>query len=262
MKRIVFALGLLAAPSMNLAVPDAGEIIKQSVTANQRNLAVASDFDHSERVLSRDGTRTYSVTMLLGSPYERLTAINDEMLSDDDKRRELQKLDAARMEREHETPEERTHRLEGHEKERRRNRRLLDELPQAFDFAVEGEQTVGKFDAYVLRATPRHDYQPPILEAEVLKGMEGRFWIDRQSFQWIKVEVAVTRPVTIQGFLAKLEPGTQFALEQQPVATDVWQPTHLSMRTRGRILFVFKQRTQIDTTFFDYQRVERPAQSH
>jgi hypothetical protein len=252
---------LLAAPSINLAVPDVGDMIRQSVAANQRNLATAADFDHRERVLSHDGTRTYTVTMMLGTPYRRLTAINDQQLSDDERQREQQKQDAARAERERETPDERARRLDKNEKDRRRNRQLLDQLPQAFDFALEGEQRVGNFDAYVLRATPRRDFQPSSLEATVLTGMEGRFWLERQSFQWIKVEAAVTRPVTIQSFLAKMEPGTQFTLEQQPAAPGVWLPARFTMRTRGRILLLFKQRTQIDTTFFDYQRAERLAHS-
>jgi hypothetical protein len=257
MKRILLALALLAAPTVNVATPDVSEIVRQSVAANHRNLAASTDFDHCERVLTRDGNKTYAVTMMLGTPYQRLTEINGQPLPADERQREQQKQDAARITRERETQDERTTRLEKHEKDQRRNRLLLDQLPQAFDFTIEGEQTIGRFDAYVLHATPRRDYQPPTLEAQVLTGMEGRFWIERNSYQWIKAEAAVVRPVSIASFLARVEPGTQFTLEQSPVASDVWMPARFSMRTRGRILFLLKQRTQIDATYYDYRRVER-----
>jgi hypothetical protein len=260
MKRTLVAVALLAAPAANLAMPDVSEIIRQSVAANHRNLGAAADFDHCERVITRDGTKTYMVTMMLGTPYQRLTEINGQPLSNDERDREQQKQDAARIERERETADARATRLAKHEKESRRNRQLLDQLPQAFDFTFEGEQMVGRFDAFVLRATPRRDYQPPTLEAQVLTGMEGRFWIERTSFQWIKAEAAVVRPVSIASFLARVDPGTQFTLEQSPVASQVWMPAHFSMRTRGRVLFLLKQRTQIDATYYDYRPVNRPVQ--
>jgi hypothetical protein len=91
--------------------------------------------------------------------------------------------------------------------------------------------------------------------------MEGRLWIDQQSFHWIKAEATVTRAVSIAGFLAKVDPGTQFLLEQRPVASDVWLPIHFSMRTRARILLLLRQRSQVDETYFDYRRAERPGQT-
>jgi hypothetical protein len=261
MKRILVALALLAAPSANMATPDVSEILRQSVAANHRNLLAAADYDHCERVLTRDGTKTYDVTMVLGTPYQRLTEINGRPLSDGEQQREQQKLDAARAARERESADERATRLGKDDKDRRRNRLLLDQLPEAFTFTLEGEQKIGRFDAYVLRATPRRDYQPPTLEAQVLTGMEGRFWIERNSFQWIKAEAAVVRPVSIASFLARVDPGTQFTLEQTPVSPDVWMPAHFSMRTRGRLLLLLKQRTQMDATYYDYRRAERFART-
>jgi hypothetical protein len=41
----------------------------------------------------------------------------------------------------------------------------------------------------------------------VLTGMEGKLWIDEKTFQWVKVEATVIRPVSIEGFLAEVEPG-------------------------------------------------------
>lgn len=257
MKRILIALALLAPPSTGGTLSDPADIMRRSVDANHSDLAAAAEFDHFERHQTPDGSKTYAVTMMNGSPYQCLVAVNDQPLSNDDRRREEQKKEAARVAREREDPDERARRLAKYDRERRRNRVLLDQVTQAFDFSREGDQTVDGVDAYVVRATPRQNYQPPSLEAEVLTGVESRFWIERSSFHWIKVEATVIRPVSIVAFLARVEPGTQLTLEQTQVSPGVWFPKRFLMRTRARLLLMFKQRTQLDATYFGYQRIER-----
>ncbi|MFZ0537399.1 MAG: hypothetical protein WAM47_11070, partial [Candidatus Sulfotelmatobacter sp.] len=95
------------------------------------------------------------------------------------------------------------------------------------------------------------DYRPPNMETEALTGMEGKLWIDRASFQWVKVEAQVMHPVSIAGFLAQVEPGTHFELEKQPVAPDIWLPRHFAMKAHAKILFVIPHRDQEDDTYFD-----------
>jgi len=67
--------------------------------------------------------------------------------------------------------------------------------------------------------------------------MQGTFWIDRDSFQWVKVEADVVHPVVIGGFLARVEPGTHFELEKAPVADGVCLPTHFAIKSRAKLLF-------------------------
>ncbi len=96
----------------------------------------------------------------------------------------------------------------------------------AFDFKLLGETRLNGDDVYALQATPRPGYHPPNMETQVLTGMQGELWIDKDIFQWVKVEAQVTHPLSIEGFLAKVEPGTHFELEKAPVARGVWLPTH------------------------------------
>src|SRR6185312_15629260 len=78
------------------------------------------------------------------------------------------------------------------------------------------KQPFASREAYVLRATPRRGYVPPTLEARALTGMQGTLWIDTETFQWMKVTADVTHPVSIEGVLAQVEPGTSFTLENVP----------------------------------------------
>ncbi len=256
------ATGVLAVAAATAVVParstvlDVDQIIQKSVAVTHKNWAVATQFDHCERQVTSAGAKTYAVTMILGSPYYRLTAVDDKPLSDDDRQRQQDDEDAARVARAAETSDERARRVEQYERQARRNRLLLEQLPYAFDFSAEGTQAAEGSDAFVIRAMPKPAYRPPNSAAEVLTGMEGRLWIQQQSFQWIKVEATVVHSVSIEAFLARVEPGTRFSLAQRPVTPAIWMPTQFSMRTRARILFFLRQRTDVDETYFDYRRIE------
>jgi hypothetical protein len=68
----------------------------------------------------------------------------------------------------------------------------------------------------------------------------------------------VIRPVSIEGFLAQVQPGTEFEIEKAPVGQGIWQITHFAMHSKAKILHVFNHASAEDDTFFDFKRV--PAQ--
>jgi hypothetical protein len=258
---IFFSLGL-AAPC---AAQSAQTIIQRSTEANRADWKATPNYDFRELDRGPGGhTRTHEVTMILGSPYERLIGVDGKPLSPQQKAGEERKLQEAIQARQHESAEERAKRIASYEKSRSRNHLLIDQLTLAFDFELLGEQQLGPYNVYVLKATPRPGYKPPNREAEVLTGMQGELWIDEKTFQWVKVEAQVIHPVSIEGFLATVERGTRFELEKMPVANDIWLPKHFSMRARAKILFFFSHNQQEDQTYFDYRLRNRDqeAQPH
>jgi len=80
-------------------------------------------------------------------------------------------------------------------------------------------------------------------------------WIDQKTNEWVKVTAQVIRPVSIAGFLAEVEPGTQFELDRAPVTGGVWQPTHYWMRSKAKVLYMFNHASSDDETYFDYHLV-------
>jgi hypothetical protein len=130
----------------------------------------------------------------------------------------------------------------------------MGELVKAFDFKLLGEQKVDGRSVYVLQATPRRGYHPPTMETQVLTGMQGKLWIDKDTFQWVKVEAEVIHPVSIEGFLAKVERGTHFELEKAPVEDDVWLPKHFAMTSRAKVLFLFHHRGQEEESYSNYHK--------
>jgi hypothetical protein len=254
--------------SLGLAAPAAAQydpqtIIQRSTEANRADWKATPNYDFRETDRGPGGhTRTYEVTMILGSPYERLIGVDGKPLLPQQKAGEEQKLEATIQERERESAEERAERVASYEKNRSRNHVLMDQLTLAFDFKLLGEQQLGPYKVYVLKATRRPGYKPPNREAEVLTGMQGELWIDEKTFQWVKVEAQVVHPVSIEGFLATVERGTRFELEKMPVADGIWLPEHFSMRARAKILFFFSHNQQEDETFSDYRLRNQKEEAH
>jgi hypothetical protein len=60
------------------------------------------------------------------------------------------------------------------------------------------------------------------METKVLTGLKGKLWIDESSFRWVKVQAEAVKPVSIVGFLARVEPGTQFELRERPINAENW----------------------------------------
>jgi hypothetical protein len=84
--------------------------------------------------------------------------------------------------------------------------------------------------------------------------MEGKLWIDEKTFQWVKVEARVIRPVSIGAFLAQVEPGTHFELQKMPVAENIWLPKHFAMKSQAKVLFFFTRKSQADETYYGYHK--------
>ncbi len=236
------------------AEPDPQAIIAKSVKENQIDFQAGSDFSYKQRDRTPSGSKTYQVTMIDGSPYQRLIAINDKPLSKEAAEKELTKEEAERSHRKAESSEERQKRVGKYEKDRHRDNAMIEQLTKAFTFRLMGERNLDSFRVYLLRATPRPGYKPPNLETQVLPGMQGQLWIDQASYQWVKVTARVIHPVSIEGFLAQVEPGTQFELEKMPVGNGIWQPKHFAMKSQAKVLFMFNRNSQADETYFDYQR--------
>lgn len=250
------AILLVWLPSVGAAQQlDAKTIIQRSVQANEVDWKANPEFNWTERDLQPGGgTKTFQEFMIFGSPYGRLIAVNGKPLSQSEQQKEQQKLDAEIAKRRRETPEERRERVADFEKQRERDHVMMEQLTKAFDFKLLRQEKFESYDVYVLSATPNPQYQPPNMKAQALKGMQGKLWIDKASFQWVKVEAEVMHPVSIEGFLAKVLPGTRFELEKMPVAPGVWLPKHFASKSHARVLYFFSHKDRDDESYWNYRK--------
>jgi hypothetical protein len=240
------------------------DLIKKSVVANDSDWKALPAYTHEERDV--DGkvdagghvhnkeAKTYRVMMMAGSPYNEVIAINGEPLDPERKAQERNKLIAERDKRASETPAARASRIEKYKKERAEEHLLMQQMVVAFRFHMAGEESIDGHDCYVLDATPNPDYKPPVSKARVLTGMKGRLWIDKKSYHWVRVHAQVVTPVEFALFIAKVRPGTEFELNQEPVDGQIWLPSHFSESVNARVLGFYDIRTRHDEYYSNYQR--------
>jgi len=240
----------LAAISAYCEDLDVDTIIQRSVEANQADWKAAPEYECLDtQAADKKPSKTYDGLMILGSPYRRLVAVDGKLLSPVDEERQEQQLRGVIAQRNRESKQERERRIANYEHDRKRDHLLMEQLTEAFDFKLLGKQMLDSREVYVLVATPRPGYSPPNAETKVLTGMHGKLWIDTKELQWVKVEAEAIRPVSIEGFLARVEPGTQFELEKAPVAPGVWLVKHFAMRSRAKFLFLFPVQMQGDDSY-------------
>jgi hypothetical protein len=250
----IFVTGCWAATA-----PDrAREIAERSLANTNADWAAAPHYSFTEHdVITKAGRRTnktYKVTMIDGSPYYRLIAVNGEPLSPQQAAVEERKLRSEIQRRQQESPAARQRRVAEYRRERRQDHELMAQMVKAFRFRLEGEETVNGRRCFVLNATPRPGYQPINRDTRVLTGMRGKMWVDTEQYQWVRVHAEVFRPVTFGLFIAHVQPGTQFTLEQAPVQGNIWQPSYFSTRVKASILFWSRNSTD-DETYSGYRYI-------
>jgi hypothetical protein len=257
-----FGVGVLAfAAGHDTSSPSVAEIVRRSVITNTNDWKsqpqfAFQEFDLKSKVDSSGSvhpqqSKSYEVLMIEGSPYNRLVGINNEPLSPAQAAQENAKLERETLQRQHETPEERRARIAKYQNGRAEEHLLMQQMTEAFEFKLVGEETLEGAECYVLDAVPRPDYQPPVERARVLTGMRGRLWIDKSEYHWVKVQAEVISPVEFGLFLAQVKPGTKFELDQAPVG-NVWLPKCFTESVNASVLGLYGYRTKEEEHFSDY----------
>jgi hypothetical protein len=251
---VLLAGALLALPASYRAqdTSAAHVIIHRSVQANNADWKAQPDYSFRRSDVQGSLRQTFEVTMLEGSPYERLLALDDRPLGPDRERQEQAKLERETRERQGETPRQRQARIAKYESGRTDENVLMRQMVSAFTFHLAGQEQIAGFDCYVLKATPNPAYRPPVEKARALTGMQGVMWIDKVHYHWVKIQAEVTKPVVFRFFLARVKPGTRFELEQTPVS-GVWLPKKFIQAVNASVLGFYGIQSRDETYWSDYR---------
>ena len=238
-------------------VLDARQIVSQSLVAAElswqaRNEYIYMERDEDRRLDSAGQVQSQNVdvtkmTLVNGIRFEELMEHNGQLPSADDQKKrdvEIEKL-------KHETTAERAERL----RKDQDNRSFLHVLLEAFDFRLVGEETVDGRPAYVLEATPHPGYHASGKYGKLLSRVQGKLWVDKQDFGWVKVDGEVTQSFSMGLFVARVQRGSHILLEQICLGDAVWVPKRLEVRASAKILFLKSLELEKILTYSDY----RPA---
>lgn len=252
--------------------PPVAQIVRRSLVVNNSDWQAQPEYGFREQDLKSkiegggqahlEESKTYEVSMVEGSPYNRLIAINNEPLSKTQEEAEQAKLEHETQLRQRQSASDKKARISKYQNERKEEHLLMQQMTEAFTFTLAGKQRVEGVDCYVLDATPNPTYRPPVEKARVLTGMKGRLWIDATHYHWARVQAEVISPVEFGLFIAKVKPGTRFELEQAPVG-NVWLPKFFAESVNATVLGFYGMRTKQEEHYSDYHeqtlRAENPS---
>jgi hypothetical protein len=257
---------LLTAACSLAAVQDPREIVRGAVNRMDQNLAATRTYTFLERSDSReldsDGrvktrkVRLFDVTPLEGSPYRRLVGRDDQPLSPEEQRDEEKKLQDSIAQRRNETASQRAKRIADWEKKQQRQREILREIPDAFNFRIIGEEKLDGRDAWVIEALPRPGYRPRNSVAGLFPKLHGKLWIDKAGNYWVKTEAELTENFWWGLFLARLNKGARFTAEATRVNDEVWLPKHFVVAVSARLALFRRIRLELETTYSNYRKFQ------
>jgi len=256
MSRVVAGV-LLFTSTVFAASPEVGDLVRRSVENNERSWKAAPAYTFTEAdVITKSGKTTrrkYRVLMIEGSQYNQLIAENGEPLGPARVATEQKKLGREIARRRSESASARSRRVAQYQRERRQDRAMMSEMVKAFNFKLAGREQMNGRDCWVLDATPRPGYRPSSYQTKALTGMRGRMWIDTREYQWVKVHAEVFRPVAFGLFIAHVQPGTEFTLEEAPIGNGLWMPRRLVTKVRATALLFWSENSVDDETYTDYR---------
>ncbi|MBY0505216.1 MAG: outer membrane lipoprotein-sorting protein [Bryobacteraceae bacterium] len=253
----------VAAPPHPEAPPDLDSIVRQSLQREMMNAKALDNYvyEAQEATITYDGNGRPSKTesklteylWLEGSRFKRLIEENGKPLIGSAAVKEQRRMDAEIAKRRRESPSDRQKRLAEEEKRRAESRQTRDEVVKAFNFKLLGEDTVAGAKCWKVLAEPKPGYEGNTRISRLFPKMRGTIWVNQQGYQWLRVEAETLDAITFGGFLAKLDKGAQFHLEQMRVNENLWAMRQLTTRVTARArLMRFNQAQQID--FRNYRK--------
>lgn len=235
---------------------DPREIVRRSIATGDRSYKAGQQYTYTERDeekhlgphgrVKSTQVEVSKVVFINGEPFEQLVEHNGGPLTPAQQKKEQEKIQKRRSE----SDAQRAARLRKEKSERA----FLQEVPDAFDFKLAGEETVNGRPAYVLIATPRPAYHPRSKQANMFSKVQGKVWVDKEEFGWAKIEAQVTQPFAMGFFLARVQKGSQIRFEQIRVAPGVWLPKKIDVSADAKVMFVKNYDMNEVITYSNYQK--------
>lgn len=237
---------------------DPREVVRRAAENDELNDKRARDYTYTEHQVEQKldrhdrvtstSTETHEIMILDGEDIERLVARDDKPLPPHDAEKEDERINKWFEKRKNESPDAKKDRLEKEEKDREQTREFEREIADAYYFKILPDETIDGRAAYVLDAEPRPDFKPKTREAKILPKFQFRAWVDKDECQLIKIDASVIDTVSVGLFVARLNPGSRFVLEQTRVNDEVWLASHIDLRLQARVLLVkgFNEKFEFD----------------
>jgi chemotaxis protein histidine kinase CheA len=243
---------------------DPKEIIRRAIDIDHRTLELARSYTCRQREvlknLDKHGNvksteiKTWDVTFYYGQEYSRLVQKDDKPLSEKEQKKEDEKLEKFLSKYRNESESDREHRLAKEKKEREKGRLFVRDMLAAYDFRIVGEEPVDGVDTWVIEATPRKDFHPTQPHADILSKAKGKLWIEKQGYNWVKVEGEVLETISFGWFVARIHPGSRFVIDKTHLNNEVWLPRRFYVNGGIRIALVKNELAEQEDILSDFKK--------
>ncbi len=254
-------LPLFAAPQSTGDSPR--ELVKRALSAYAADDAAETQYTYQQRDdvrimdgsgnLKRHELKTFEVSFIEGSPYKRLMKRDDRALSPEEEKQQQDALTYNTDLRHRETPEQRRARVAEFEHKRQDRRGDLEEVPNAFDFKLVGQDVLDGVPAWIVEGTPRPGYKAKCKSAAYFAKLRGRIWISKADNHVMKIDAVTLDAISIGAFLLRIAQGGHIGIDFTRV-NDAWLPKHVELTGSARLLFVKGYELNADYTFTNYRK--------
>jgi hypothetical protein len=253
-----------APPAAPLSQDQIRDFIREAAEKDMENDKKQRDYTYIQREeehkLDGNGqvksteSRTYEIMVLYEEPVRKLIARDDKPLSENDARKEDEKIQKIIEKRKNESEGDRRKRLEKLDKDREEGRQFVKEIADAYNFRLVGEENLDGRETLVIDAEPRSGYEPHMKDAKFLPKFRFRVWMDRAEKQWVKLDLQCIDTVSVGLFLVRLRKGSNIQIEQTRVNDEVWLPRHIALKLDARLALLKGLNMAEDVTYRDYKK--------
>jgi hypothetical protein len=217
--------------------PVAGELMRRAV---QHKLDEAKTHKPVRYLIRKQDLRrdtTKEIVETKDGDVARLVAEDGKPLSSDADTAEMARLDDLAAH-----PELQQKRKRAEEKDASQVQHILRLMPEALVYTMTGTVACGQGTCWRLTFAPKAGWDAPDMESELLTGVVGEVWIDREQEELVRIDATFEKSVRyLGGILGRLDKGSTLRLEQSDVGRDGkhdWELTGLAMNVTGKALMV------------------------
>lgn len=225
---------------------DPRSIVAKSLERDEKNLEILNTYTYEKHSAihsrEKDGTvkktetRVEEVIHIDGTEVERLIAKNGKPLEAKEAAEEQKKLDKEIEKIKKESPSQRAKRRGETEKDRQEEREARREILEAYDFTLLGNEERNGRQTWKIEGRPKPGWKGKGRRANQIKALQGRLWIDQETYEWVRMELDSTDTISFGWFLFRLQPGAKIHIDQTNVNNEVWLPKHVKIHADARLI--------------------------
>jgi hypothetical protein len=139
--------------------------------------------------------------------------------------------------------------------QRKKEERIIGELPLIFDISILGREILDGRKAIVLEIHPQPEYEPYSKETKILSKLTGKVWFCEQDYQLMKAEMELDDNISFGwGLFARLHKGTKIFYSRKYVNDEIWLPAEVRFAGTARVLLLKKIRFNTLSEFSNYRK--------